>query len=151
MTAELMDLLLEQCVAWRGICPRWRATLVLVGHCHAYNLMGGMFTKAPKEFNTAQWLVALWLPSNTADETCLVVDDLSVHINDFTLDPMQDLIILLEHQPVAGPAPVRVPPPQAWTSASTSGRSSCICLPTCRFHLRGCTSMSSQWTYTVVK
>jgi len=151
MTAEWMDLLLEQCVAWRGIRPRWHATLVLVGHCHAYNLMGGMFTKVPKEFDAAQWLVTSWLPSNTADEMRLIVDDLGVRINDFTLDPMQDLIVLLEHQPVAGPAPVQAPPPQARTSASTLGHSSCVCLPACRFCLRGCTSMSSQWTYTVVK
>ena len=151
MTTEWMDLLLEWCVAWHGICPRRHATLVLVGHCHVYNLMGGMFAKAPKEFNTAQWLVALWLPSNTADKMHLVVNDLGMRINDFTLDPTQDLIVLLEHQPVAGPAPVQAPPLQAQTSASTSGCSLCICLPACHFHLRGHTSMSSRWTYTVVK
>src|SRR6266702_445341 len=113
--------------------------------------MGGMFTKAPKEFNAAQWLVASWLPSNTADEMRLVVDNLGMHINDFTLDPTQDLIILLEHQPVAGPAPVQAPPPQARTSMSTSGCSLCVCLPAHHFRLCGHMSMSSRWTYTVVK
>jgi len=41
MTVEWMDLLLEWCVAWHGICPRWCATLVLVGIYSMVWLEGG--------------------------------------------------------------------------------------------------------------
>ena len=47
--------------------------------------------------------MASWLPSSAAGETRLVVDDLGVRIKDFALDPAQDLIVLLEHRPPAGP------------------------------------------------
>ena len=51
--------------------------------------------------------------SNTTDDTRLVVDDLGVRIKDFALDPSQDLIVLLEHRPAAGPS--------VNTSAATAG------------------------------
>ncbi|KAH8985219.1 hypothetical protein EDB86DRAFT_3083757 [Lactarius hatsudake] len=112
-TAARMDLLLERRVAWRALRPRRRASVALAGHCHAYELVGGLFAKALEEYGAARRLVASWLPSNTTDETRLVVDDLGVRIKDFALDPAQDLIVLLEHRPAAGPS--------ANTSAATAG------------------------------
>ncbi|KAH9018318.1 hypothetical protein EDB84DRAFT_1626704 [Lactarius hengduanensis] len=95
--AARMDLLLERRVAWRVMRPRRRAAVALAGPCHAYELAGGLFAKAIEEFRAAPRLVASWLPSNTADETRLVIDDLGVRIKDFALDPSQDLIVFLEH------------------------------------------------------
>ncbi|KAH9172424.1 hypothetical protein EDB89DRAFT_1965167 [Lactarius sanguifluus] len=112
-TAARMDLLLERRVAWRALRPRRRASVALAGHCHAYELVGGLFAKALEEYGAARRLVASWLPSNTADETRLVVHDLGVRIKDFALDPAQDLIVLLEHRPAVGPS--------ANTSAATAG------------------------------
>lgn len=112
-TAARMDVLLERRVAWRALRPRRRASVALAGHCHAYELVGGLFAKALEEFGAARRLVASWLPSSTADETRLVVDDLGVRVKDFALDPAQDLIVLLEHRPAAGPS--------ANTSAATAG------------------------------
>ena len=93
--------------------PRRRAAVSLAGHCHAYELVGGLFAKAIEEYGAARRLVASWLPSNTSDEKRLVVDDLGVRIKDFALDPAQDLIVLLEHRPATGPS--------ANTSAATAG------------------------------
>ncbi|KAF8261985.1 hypothetical protein EI94DRAFT_1809525 [Lactarius quietus] len=112
-TAARMDLLLERRVSWRAMRPRRRAAVALAGHCHAYELVGGLFAKAIEEYGAARRLVASWLPTNTAGETRLVVDDLGVRIKDFALDPAQDLIVLLEHRPAAGPT--------ANTSANTAG------------------------------
>jgi hypothetical protein len=112
-TAARMDLLLERRVAWRALRPRRRVAVALAGHCHAYELVGGLFAKALEEYGSARRLVASWLPSNTTDEMRLVVDDLGVRIKDFALDPAQDLIVLLEHRPAAGPS--------ANTSAATAG------------------------------
>lgn len=108
-----MDLLLERRVAWRAMRPRRRAAVALAGHCHAYELVGGLFAKALEEYGAARRLVASWLPTNTTDESRLIVDDLGVRIKDFALDPAQDLIVLLEHRPAAGPS--------ANTSAATAG------------------------------
>ena len=80
-----------------------RASVALTGHCHAYELVGGLFAKALEEFGAARMLVASWLPSSLAGETRLIVDDLGVRIKDFALDPAQDLIVLLEHRPPTGP------------------------------------------------
>jgi hypothetical protein len=112
-TAARMDLLLERRVAWRAMRPRRQVSVALAGHCHAYELVGGLFAKAIEEYGSARRLVASWLPSNTSDEKRLVVDDLGVRIKDFALDPAQDLIVLLEHRPAAGPS--------ANTSAATAG------------------------------
>ncbi|KAN0133523.1 hypothetical protein V8E53_008691 [Lactarius tabidus] len=112
-TAARMDLLLERRVAWRAMRPRRQVSVALAGHCHAYELVGGLFAKAIEEYGSARRLVASWLPSNTSDEMRLVVDDLGVRIKDFALDPAQDLIVLLEHRPAAGPT--------ANTSAATAG------------------------------
>ena len=73
--------------------------MALTGHCHAYDLAGGLFAKALEESGAARRLVASWLPTSVADETRLVVEDLGVRIKDFALDPAQDLIVLLEHRP----------------------------------------------------
>ncbi|KAH8985373.1 hypothetical protein EDB92DRAFT_1802543 [Lactarius akahatsu] len=100
--AARMDLLLERRVAWRVMRPRRRAAVALAGRCNAYELAGGLFAKAVEEHGAARRLVASWLPSNSADETRLVVDDLGVRIKDFALDPAQDLIVLLEHPPAVG-------------------------------------------------
>ncbi|KAI9453366.1 hypothetical protein F5148DRAFT_1151976 [Russula earlei] len=102
-TAARMELLLERRAAWRALRPSRRAAVALAGHCHAYELVGGLFAKALEEFGAARRLVASWLPSNAAGETRLVVDDLGVRIKDFALDPAQDLIVLLEHRPAVGP------------------------------------------------
>ena len=61
--------------------PRRRAAVSLAGHCHAYELVGGLFSKAIEEYGAARRLVASWLLSNTSDEKRLVVDDLGVRIN----------------------------------------------------------------------
>ena len=98
-TAACLDLLLEWHAAWRALHPRHRASVALTGHCHAYKLAGGLFAKALEESAAAHQLVASWLPASMADKTRLVVDDLSVQIKDFALDPVQDLIVLLEHRP----------------------------------------------------
>ncbi|KAH9031019.1 hypothetical protein EDB85DRAFT_2146365 [Lactarius pseudohatsudake] len=100
--AARMDLLLERRVAWRVMRPRRRAAVALAGRCRAYELVGGLFAKAVEEHGAARRLVASWLPSNSADETRLVVDDLGVRIKDFALDTAQDLIVLLEHPSAAG-------------------------------------------------
>ncbi|KAH9018313.1 hypothetical protein EDB84DRAFT_1276248 [Lactarius hengduanensis] len=100
--AARMNLLLERRVAWRLMRPRRRAAVALAGRCHAYELAGGLFAKAVEEHGAARRLVASWLPSNSADETRLVVDDLGVRIKDFALDTAQDLIVLLEHPAAAG-------------------------------------------------
>jgi hypothetical protein len=102
-TAARLDLLLERRAAWRALRPGRRAAVALAGHCHAYELVGGLFAKALEEYGAARRLVASWLPSSVADETRLVVDDLGVRIKDFALDPAQDLIVLLEHRPAVGP------------------------------------------------
>ncbi|KAH8985235.1 hypothetical protein EDB86DRAFT_3246446 [Lactarius hatsudake] len=81
--------------------PAREASVTLAGPCHAYKLAGGLFAKAIKESGAARRLVALWLPSNMADKTSLIVDDLSLRIKDFALDPSQDLIVFLEHRPAA--------------------------------------------------
>ncbi|KAH9031028.1 hypothetical protein EDB85DRAFT_2146371 [Lactarius pseudohatsudake] len=96
--------------------PRRRAAVALAGPCHAYELAGGLFAKAIEEFGAARRLVASWLPSNTADETRLVIDDLGVRIKDFALDPSQDLIAFLEHCPAAS----------ASSSAPNSGAGVCV-------------------------
>jgi hypothetical protein len=98
-----MELLLERRAAWRALRPRRRAAVALAGHCHAYELVGGLFAKALEEYGAARRLVASWLPSTAVAETRLVVDDLGVRIKDFALDPAQDLVVLLEHRPAAGP------------------------------------------------
>ena len=74
--------------------------------------------QALEEFGAVRRLVASWLPSNTADETRLVVDDIDVRIKDFALDPAHDLIVLLEHRPAAGPS--------ANSSAATAGADICV-------------------------
>ncbi|KAH9051375.1 hypothetical protein EDB83DRAFT_2226136 [Lactarius deliciosus] len=114
--AARMDLLLERRVAWRVMRPRRCAAVALAGPCHAYELAGGLFAKAIKESGAARRLVASWLPSNTVDETRLVVDDLGVHVKDFALDPSQDLIVFLEHRPAAS----------ASSSATNSGAGVCV-------------------------
>ncbi|KAH9031031.1 hypothetical protein EDB85DRAFT_2146374 [Lactarius pseudohatsudake] len=111
-----MDLLLERRVAWRVMRPRRRAAVALAGPCHAYELAGGLFAKAIEEFGAARRLVASWLPSNTADETRLVIDDLGVRIKDFALDPSQDLIVFLKHRPAAS----------ASSSVPNSGAGVCV-------------------------
>ncbi|KAI9450176.1 hypothetical protein F5148DRAFT_610129 [Russula earlei] len=98
-----MELLLERRAAWRALRLSRRAAVALAGHCHAYELVGGLFAKALEEFGAARRLFASWLLSNAAGETRLVVDDLGVRIKDFALDPAQDLIVLLEHRPAVGP------------------------------------------------
>jgi hypothetical protein len=99
-TAARMEILLERRAAWRALRPNRCASVVLAGHCHAYELVGGLFAKAIEEFGAARKLVASWLPGNGRGERRLVVDDLGVRIKDFALDPSQDLIVLLEHRPV---------------------------------------------------
>ncbi|KAI9447290.1 hypothetical protein F5148DRAFT_725993 [Russula earlei] len=81
-----MELLLERRAAWRALRPSRRAAVALAGHCHAYELVGGLFAKPLEEFGAARRLVASWLPSNAAGETRLVVDDLGVRI-DLHSDP----------------------------------------------------------------
>ncbi|KAH9024633.1 hypothetical protein EDB85DRAFT_1894251 [Lactarius pseudohatsudake] len=114
--AARMDLLLERRVAWHVMRPRRRAAVALAGPYHAYELAGGLFAKAIEEFGAARWLVASWLPSNTTDETRLVIDDLGVRIKEFALDPSQDLIVFLEHRPAAS----------ASSSAPNSGAGVCV-------------------------
>ncbi|KAI0251641.1 hypothetical protein BJV78DRAFT_415852 [Lactifluus subvellereus] len=103
-TAARMEQLLERRAAWRALRPRRRAAVALAGHCHAYELVGGLFAKALEEYGAARRLVASWLPSTAAGETRLVVDDLGVRIKDFALDPAQDLVVLLEHRPASSSA-----------------------------------------------
>ena len=102
-TAARLDQLLERRAAWRGLHPRRRAAVALPGHCHEYDLVGGLFAKALEEFGAARRLAGSWLPSSVAAETRLVVDDLGVRIKDFALDTAQDLIALLEHGPPVDP------------------------------------------------
>jgi hypothetical protein len=89
----------------RLVSPAWlrpnrRTSVALAGHCHAYELIGGMLAKALEDFGAARRLVASWLPGNgCAEERRFVVNDLGVRIKDFALDPSQDLIVLLEHRP----------------------------------------------------
>jgi hypothetical protein len=98
-----MEILLARRAAWRALRPTRRAALALAGHCHAYELVGGLFAKAIEEFGSARRLVGAWLPGNgDRAERRLVVDDLGVRIKDFALDPSQDLIVLLEHRPAPG-------------------------------------------------
>ena len=98
--------------------PRRRASVALTGHCHAYDLVGGLFAKALEELGATRRLVASWLPSSVADETRLVVDDLGVRIKDFALDPAQDLIVLVEHHPpVVGSIPSSTGAPDAAAGA----------------------------------
>ena len=98
-TAVRMEILLERRAAWRALRPNRRTSVALAGHCHAYELVGGLFAKALEEFGAARRLVASWLPGNGRGERRFVVDDLGVRIKDFALDPSQDLIVLLEHRP----------------------------------------------------
>ncbi|KAH8985380.1 hypothetical protein EDB92DRAFT_1365791 [Lactarius akahatsu] len=77
---------------------------------------GGSSMDFPEGQRRQRRLVASWLPSNMADETSLVVDDLSVRVKDFALDPSQDLIVFLEHRPAAS----------ANSSAPNSGAGVCI-------------------------
>jgi len=72
-----------------------------VGHCHAYELVGGLFAKALEEYGAARRLVASWLPSSVRGETRLV-DDLGVRTKDFVLDPAHELIVPLDHQSALG-------------------------------------------------
>ena len=116
-TAARLDLLLERRAAWRALRPGRRAAVALAGHCHAYELVGGLFAKALEEFGAARRLVASWLPSSIAAETRLVVDDLGVRIKDFALDPAQDLIVLLEHRPAVGPIASSTSSPDAAAGA----------------------------------
>jgi hypothetical protein len=88
--------------AWRALRPNRRVSVAVAGHCHAYELVGGLFAKALEDSGAARRLVASWLPGNGCAERPLVVDDLGVRIKDFALDPSQDLIVLLEHRPVPG-------------------------------------------------
>ncbi|KAH9961881.1 hypothetical protein BC827DRAFT_1383685 [Russula dissimulans] len=82
---------------------------------------GGPVSQGAGGVWAARRLVASWLPSNSAGETRLVVDDLGVRIKDFALDPTQDLIVLLEHRPAVDPI----------TSTSSSAAAADI-----RVHLR---------------
>ena len=104
-TAARMELLLERRAAWRALRPNRRTSVALAGHCHAYELVGGLFAKALEESGAARRLVASWLPGNGRGERRFVVDDLGVRIKDFALDPSQDLIVLLEHRPAAPGSP----------------------------------------------
>ncbi len=101
-TAARMEILLERRAAWRTLRPNRRTSVALAGHCHAYELVGGLFAKALEDFGAARRLVASWLPGNGRGERRFVVDDLGVRIKDFALDPSQDLIVLLEHRPAPG-------------------------------------------------
>ena len=103
-TAARMEILLERRATWRALRPNRRTSVALAGHCHAYELVGGLFAKALEESGVARRFVASWLPGNGRAERRFVVDDLGVRIKDFALDPSQDLIVLLEHRP-ASPAP----------------------------------------------
>jgi hypothetical protein len=76
--------------------------VALAGHCHAYELVGGLFAKALEEYGAARQLVASWLPSSVSGKPRLVVDDLGVRIKDFALDPPQDLVVLLEYRRAGG-------------------------------------------------
>jgi hypothetical protein len=98
-TAARMEILLERRAAWRALRPNRRTSVALAGHCHAYELVGGLFAKALEDLGAARRLVASWLPGNGSGERRFVVDDLGVRIKDFALDPSQDLIVLLEHRP----------------------------------------------------
>jgi len=97
-----MEILLERRAAWRALRPNRRTSVALAGHCHAYELVGGLFAKALEDFGSSRRLVASWLPGNGRGERRFVVDDLGVRIKDFALDPSQDLIVLLEHRPAPG-------------------------------------------------
>jgi hypothetical protein len=101
-TAARMEILLERRAAWRALRPNRRTSVALAGHCHAYELVGGLFAKALEDFGASRRLVASWLPGNGRGERRFVVDDLGVRIKDFALDPSQDLIVLLEHRPAPG-------------------------------------------------
>ena len=116
-TVAHLDLLLERRAAWRALCPGRRASVALTGHCHAYDLVGGLFAKAVEESGAARRLVASWLPSRVAGETRLVVDDLGVRIKDFAIDPTQDLIVLLEHRSPTRPIPSSASSPDAAAGA----------------------------------
>ena len=96
-TAARMKILLERRAAWRALRPNRRTSVAFAGHCHAYELVGGLFAKALEDFGAARRIDASWLPGNGLGERRLVVDDLGLRIKDFALDPSQDLIVLLEH------------------------------------------------------
>ncbi|KAI0272082.1 hypothetical protein BGY98DRAFT_168578 [Russula aff. rugulosa BPL654] len=97
-----MEILLERRASWRALRPSRRTSVALAGHCHAYELVGGLFAKALDDLGAARRLVASWLPGNGRVERRFVVDDLGVRVKDFALDPSQDLIVLLEHRPAPG-------------------------------------------------
>ena len=101
-TAARMEILLERRAAWRALRPNRRTSVAFAGHCHAYELVGGLFAKALEDFGIARRFVASWLPGNGRGESRFVVDDLGVRIKDFALDPSQDLLVLLEHRPAPG-------------------------------------------------
>ena len=66
-------------------------------------------------------------------QTRIIVDDHCVRFKGFALDPAQDLIVLLEYHPTAGPS--------ANTSAATAGAD-------IRIHLRklnACTVAKAHW------
>ena len=92
-----MDILLGRRAAWRALLPHQRTPVALAGHCHAYELLGGLFAtgKDLEELGAARRFVASWLLGNGRAERRFVVD---VRIKDL-LDPSQDLIVLLEHRP----------------------------------------------------
>jgi hypothetical protein len=76
--------------------------VVLAGHCHACELVGGLFANALEDYSAARSLVASWLPSSIRGETRLVVNDLGVRIKDFVLDLARDLIVPLERRSTLG-------------------------------------------------
>jgi hypothetical protein len=76
--------------------------VALAGHCHACELVGGLFANALEDYGAARSLVALWLPSSVRGETRLVVDTSACGSRTFALNLARDLIVPLERRSALG-------------------------------------------------
>ncbi|CAL1702844.1 unnamed protein product [Somion occarium] len=97
-TSERLQLLLDRRARWRTLDWTRIVTLPLVGFCHAYELVGGVFAKTMGVGDNvgARHLTVASLPTRYDDGDMRILEDLGVTSRDFAIDPSQDLITLVD-------------------------------------------------------
>ncbi|KAH9943580.1 hypothetical protein B0H21DRAFT_487066 [Amylocystis lapponica] len=104
-TADRLELLLDRRRRWRMLDWTRRVTVPIPGACQAYELAGGVFAKSmrvgdvddgvDKFRRMVRHLTATWLPSRTKEAQSIIREELDVATGEFTIDPSQDLIVLV--------------------------------------------------------
>ncbi|KAH9943621.1 hypothetical protein B0H21DRAFT_695505 [Amylocystis lapponica] len=103
-TADRLELLLDRRRRWRMLDWTRKVMVPIPGACQAYELAGGVFTKLMmagdvgniEESIVFRHLIATWLPSRTKEARSIVRDELDVVTREFTIEPSQDLVVLID-------------------------------------------------------